>query len=152
MGRKALQQQRPATVTRTVTEAAAAIETVTNVKQSIEILQTLVHGSISSLLFLRKLLPASCFVEQSYAAIKSHGTYEQYASGLGVRENMEPEKYPGWSFKSLRRGKSTRADRLLDWLVSGPSSYDTRTYHIIGEGRVRCFAERLSSLVAAVDH
>jgi hypothetical protein len=120
MGRKASQQQRPATVTKTVAEVAAVIDTVTNVKQSVDIVQTLVHGSISSLLFLRKLLPASCFVEQSYAAIKNHGTYEQYASGLGVRDNLEPEKYPGWSFKSLRRGKSTRADRLLDWLVSGP--------------------------------
>ena len=125
MARRQMQQLRtvttPAIKTKTYTETTAITDTVTNVKQSVEIVQTLVHGSISSLLYMRKLLPASCFVERSYAAIKKDVTYEEYASGNGTRENTDPDKDPGWAFKSLRRGKSTRADRLLDWLVSSHS-------------------------------
>lgn len=125
MARKQMQQLRtvttPAIKTKTATETAAITDTVTSVKQSVEIVQTLVHGSISSLLYMRKLLPRSCFVEQSYAAIRKNVTYKEYALGNGVRENTGPERDPGWAFKSLRRGKSTRADRLLDWLVSSRS-------------------------------
>ncbi|KAF2704607.1 hypothetical protein K504DRAFT_494855 [Pleomassaria siparia CBS 279.74] len=117
MRRKQAQQtQNPTRLTAdAVTKTCTETETFTNVTQSTEVMQTLVHGSISALLYQRGLLPAECFAHQYYVGINSHWRYTDYASG--VREEIdEPAQHKGWTFRCLKKGSSPNGDALLKLL------------------------------------
>ncbi|KAF2866938.1 HORMA domain-containing protein [Massariosphaeria phaeospora] len=108
---------RQAVVVKEVVQAAQKVSTAQtlSLKQSNEIVQTLMHGAISSLIYLRGLLPESCFKDQYLATSETALSYESYAAG--VRENS-PGK-GGCRVKALMKGRSTRADTLLEWLEKG---------------------------------
>ncbi|KAF2465400.1 uncharacterized protein BDR25DRAFT_345980 [Lindgomyces ingoldianus] len=124
MARKQATKSRPTTVVKQLQvskqkTSTATIETSTDqavdVKQSTELVQTLVHAAVSSLAFLRHLFGEHCFDDQLYEVDTSKQTYEDYANGL----NQAQDK-PGVSrFRVLKRGRSERVDQLLDWLEKG---------------------------------
>ncbi|KAF2200317.1 hypothetical protein GQ43DRAFT_79188 [Delitschia confertaspora ATCC 74209] len=85
-------------------------------KQSTEVVQTLLHGSISCLAYLRSLFAEHCFDDQVYEVNNSHCPYNDYASG---QNQPRDKKAKGTKMKVLRRGRSNGADQLLDWLENG---------------------------------
>ncbi|KAF2261589.1 DNA-binding protein [Lojkania enalia] len=100
----------------TATSTIIATEQATTTKQSTEVVQTLVHGSISALAYIRNIFPDSCFEHQIYETINNDYTYDDYA-----KDNGQPvmSKRRGTRMQVLKRGRSARVDRLLDWLEIG---------------------------------
>ncbi|KAF2493327.1 hypothetical protein BU16DRAFT_583445 [Lophium mytilinum] len=99
-------------------------------QQSTEVIQTLIHGSISCLSYLRGLFTEGCFDEQWYANGNSHWPYEDYATGNYLPEHSSSQasakdkgksepKHKGTCMRVLRRGRNTAVDTLLDWLENG---------------------------------
>ncbi|KAF2089473.1 DNA-binding protein [Saccharata proteae CBS 121410] len=81
-------------------------------RQSTDVVQTLLHGSISCLSYVRNLFPESCFDDQVYDNSNDPWSYEEYAAGRGTSKE-------GTKMKVLRRGRSEAVDQLLDWLEKG---------------------------------
>ncbi|OCK84967.1 hypothetical protein K432DRAFT_439681 [Lepidopterella palustris CBS 459.81] len=99
-------------------------------QQSTEVVQTLLHGSISCLSYLRALFAESCFDNQHYETNEVHWSYDDYAIGktqprhasgqsVGDRKGKTESKRQGTMMKVLRRGRSKAVDQLLDWLEKG---------------------------------
>ncbi|KAF2812571.1 uncharacterized protein BDZ99DRAFT_496961 [Mytilinidion resinicola] len=99
-------------------------------QQSTEVVQSLIHGSISCLSYLRSLFPEGCFDEQWYDYGDTHWPYEDYAAGNYLPEHSSSQasakdkgksdpKLKGTCMRVLRRGRSKAVDTLLDWLENG---------------------------------
>ncbi|KAF2401012.1 DNA-binding protein [Trichodelitschia bisporula] len=111
------------------TEAAQLISR----RQSLEIAQTLIHGSISCLAYLRSLFPEKCFDDHVYDTKGEHQTYQQYANG-GTGD--QPRR-GGTRFKALRRGRSKPVDVFLDLLEKG-------AFEALGRGVLRAIQLNIS--------
>lgn len=96
--------------------AATANLVAITTKQSTDIVQTFVHSSISTLAFFRGLLPDVAFDQQFYQTTNEHWTYKDYAAGNG--QPCPSVTKGGSRMRVIRRGRSLRADTILDWLVS----------------------------------
>lgn len=91
-------------------------KTAIDQKQSLEIVQTLLHGGLSSLAYLREFFHDKAFIEQFYESGKVHA-YADYADGKLPKRQWEVAG-PKTKIQILKRGGSKRADMFLDWLVS----------------------------------
>ncbi|ORY13070.1 HORMA domain-domain-containing protein [Clohesyomyces aquaticus] len=109
-----MQATKPKPTALSVTSPDVAVD----VKQSIELVQTLVHGAISSLAFLRHLFGDYCFDTHLYEVNNKQQLYSDYANGLDQVMDKD-SKRPASRFQVLKRGRSERVDQLLDWLEKG---------------------------------
>ncbi|KAF2178333.1 hypothetical protein K469DRAFT_335916 [Zopfia rhizophila CBS 207.26] len=105
-----------ASTAQTEQETATSTDQAISVTQSTEVVQTLLHGSISCLSYLRSLFDEKCFDDQFYETSNAHWAYDDYAAGLSQPKQT---KQTGTRMKVLRRGRSSNVDRLLDWLEKG---------------------------------
>lgn len=115
---------------RTAEVTTVASAQIIEQQQSTEVVETLLHGSISCLSYLRNLFAESCFDDQFYEMNDLHWSYGDYAegkhvprdtAGQGSARGKEKATYRrhGTSMKVLRRGRSKGVDQLLDWLERG---------------------------------
>ena len=63
-------------------------KTAIDQKQSLEVVQTLLHGGLSSLAYLREFFHDKAFLEQLYDGEKIH-PYEDYAAGKLPKKSWE---------------------------------------------------------------
>ncbi|KAF2860691.1 hypothetical protein K470DRAFT_276781 [Piedraia hortae CBS 480.64] len=84
-------------------------------QQSLDIVRTMLHGCLSSVAYLRSFFPESFFDQQVYMMSDRIYPYRDYASGKLPRKSGSTQ-VPCTVMKVLRRGRSRRVDKLLDWL------------------------------------
>ncbi|KAF2103810.1 DNA-binding protein [Rhizodiscina lignyota] len=119
---------RPKTATTAATAASTSNAQEVTLLQSTEVVQTLLHSSISCLSYLRDLFPDNCFDEIHYGMVHPI-SYRDFAE---AKHNMRTEDIENGSQSShqsrrgtrtrlqiLRRGKHAGAEQLLDWLEEG---------------------------------
>ena len=111
-------KQRNTEETTTQQASSTVTEQVTTVQQSTEIMQTLVHGTLSAFAFSRQLFGDNCFDQQYYNTSDRHWSYADYAAGNSEQTQDSENRRGRTLMQVLRRGRSTRVDALLDWLVS----------------------------------
>ncbi|KAK4902435.1 hypothetical protein LTR49_027045 [Elasticomyces elasticus] len=94
--------------------------TVTKIdqKQSLEVIQTMLHGSLSTLSYLREFFSEKVFERQLYEMADHIHSYEDYAAGNLVKHKHEAAE-PAITMCILKRGRGKRADLFLDWLEKG---------------------------------
>ncbi|KAK4891724.1 hypothetical protein LTR27_009732 [Elasticomyces elasticus] len=92
--------------------------TVTKIdqKQSLEVIQTMLHGSLSTLSYLREFFSEKVFERQLYEMADHIHSYEDYAAGNLTKHKHEAAE-PAITMCILKRGRGKRADLFLDWLV-----------------------------------
>ncbi|KAK5677100.1 hypothetical protein LTS10_010289 [Elasticomyces elasticus] len=94
--------------------------TVTKIdqKQSLEVIQTMLHGSLSTLSYLREFFSEKVFERQLYEMADHIHTYEDYTAGKLAKHKHEAAE-PAITMCILKRGRGKRADLFLDWLEKG---------------------------------
>ncbi|KAM0716335.1 hypothetical protein Q7P37_007780 [Cladosporium fusiforme] len=97
--------------------------------QSLQLVQTMLHGALSMLTFSRGLFPEKAFATRFYDSQDITNSYESFASGRMPSTKAEA-KGPSTKVPVLMRQRSRRADRLLDWLERG-------IFHEIESGKLR---------------
>jgi hypothetical protein len=114
-------------------------------RQSMELVQTFLYSSVSSILSLRDLLPPEHFQTMYYATINKHCSYSDFTSGAQVHYPQAGTRRPaGNKMSVLKRNTSAQGDRIIDWLVSIPFVLAIMYSFFKGEGGVRRCQERLS--------
>ncbi|KAK4554686.1 hypothetical protein LTR86_008188 [Recurvomyces mirabilis] len=98
--------------------APTITKTAITQKQSLEIVQTMLHGSLSTLAYLRALFAEKTFDTQVYDMAQDVHSYKDYAAGKLARKASQANP-PHTVMRILRRGRSRRADKFLDWLEKG---------------------------------
>ncbi|GAB1738851.1 hypothetical protein NU219Hw_g3635t1 [Hortaea werneckii] len=101
-------------VQRPVTKTQNAIDQ----KQSLEVVQTLLHGGLSSLSYQRALFEENVFDEQFYVTGDHVHSYADYAAAK-LPKRSPRDGTPATKMQVLRRGRSGRVDQFLDWLEKG---------------------------------
>lgn len=91
--------------------------TVVSQVQSLQLVQTMLHGALSMLTYSRGLFPTKAFVERFYDNQETTISYESFANGQLPLSKAEA-KLPSTKVPVLMRQRSRRADQLLNWLVS----------------------------------
>jgi hypothetical protein len=86
--------------------------------QSLELAQTMLHGALSTLTYLRNLFPSKAFEERRYEMRDTIVPYAEYAAARMPSVNDDAD-IPHTNLPILVRDRSKRADVFLDWLVSG---------------------------------
>ncbi|KAF7189549.1 HORMA domain-containing protein 1 [Pseudocercospora fuligena] len=122
--------------TRTVQRTRVAnnlTKTAITQKQSLEVVQTLLHGSLSSLAYLRSFFSEKVFDTQAYAAHERLPSYREYADGK-LPDIPKGSTRPHTTMQVLRRGRSKRVDTFLDWLVIFP---EQGAFLALKDGRLR---------------
>ncbi|KAH7383237.1 HORMA domain-containing protein [Pyrenochaeta sp. MPI-SDFR-AT-0127] len=92
-----------------------------SIEQSTQITQTLVHGCLSSVAFLRSIFPQNCFSTRYYHNTSSQWSYDDFASGANTTAGREIEGRDGAgkAIIALKRGISDRVDRFLSLMETG---------------------------------
>ncbi|KAI7566359.1 hypothetical protein KC343_g4042 [Hortaea werneckii] len=103
-----IQIQRPATKTKNAIDQ----------KQSLEVVQTLLHGGLSSLSYQRALFSDKVFDEQFYVTGDHVHSYADYAAAK-LPKTSPRDGTTATKMQVLRRGRSRRVDQFLDWLEKG---------------------------------
>ncbi|KAK4545923.1 hypothetical protein LTR36_002487 [Oleoguttula mirabilis] len=98
--------------------ASTVTKTAIDQKQSLEVVQTMLHGGLSSLAYMRNFFAEKAFDEQMYEMSDRIHSYKDYAAGKLVKERSEANA-PSTAMRILRRGRSKRVDMFLDWLEKG---------------------------------
>ncbi|KAK5119758.1 hypothetical protein LTR85_007334 [Meristemomyces frigidus] len=98
--------------------ASTVTKTAIDQKQSLELVQTMLHGGLSSLSYLRNFFAEKAFDEQIYEMSDRIQPYKDYAGGKLVKDRSEANP-PSTAMRILRRGRSRRVDMFLDWLEEG---------------------------------
>ncbi|KAH9810921.1 HORMA domain [Teratosphaeria destructans] len=93
-------------------------KTAIDQKQSLEVVQTMLHGGLSSLSYLRGFFDEAVFDEQVYGMSDSIHSYDDYAAAKLAKEIPSTRKL-STKMQVLRRGRSRRVEILLDWLEMG---------------------------------
>ena len=93
-------------------------KTAIDQKQSQDVVQTMMHGALSSLAYLRYFFPDKAFEERFYEMSEKLPSYADYAAGKLTKDELEATS-PKTKMQILRRGRSRRADMFLDWLEQG---------------------------------
>ncbi|KAI7180799.1 hypothetical protein KC316_g10053 [Hortaea werneckii] len=101
-------------VQRPVTKTQNAIDQ----KQSLEVVQTLLHGGLSSLSYQRALFSDKVFDEQFYVTGDHVHSYADYAAAK-LPKRSPRDGTTATKMQVLRRGRSKRVDQFLDWLEKG---------------------------------
>ena len=74
-------------------------------------------------MLLRSLFPERCYEDQKFNTSEKLSSYQNYIDGPKSDNSVHDKSiisktHGGTILKSLRRGRSHRVDRFLDWLVS----------------------------------
>ncbi|KAK5113843.1 hypothetical protein LTR62_003227 [Meristemomyces frigidus] len=93
-------------------------KTAIDQKQSLEVVQTMLHGSLSTLTYCRALFAEHAFDTQIYDMAQNIHSYTDYAAGKLVKHTQQATK-PHTFLRTLRRGRSRRVDKFLNWLEKG---------------------------------
>ncbi|KAI5361915.1 Putative HORMA domain, Zinc finger, FYVE/PHD-type, Zinc finger, RING/FYVE/PHD-type [Septoria linicola] len=115
-------------IQKTCTTQTKTKTTITQ-KQSLEVVQTLLHGGLSSLAYLRMFFAEKAFDTQTYSAGNRMPSYQDYVNGK-LPKQKKTETGTHTVMKVLRRTRSKRADAFLDWLEEG-------AFVALREGRLR---------------
>ncbi|OQO13343.1 hypothetical protein B0A48_01571 [Cryoendolithus antarcticus] len=98
--------------------AQTVTQTVMTQKQSQVMVQTMLHSALSSLAYVRGLFPSKAFDNRYYEMRDDVLPYEDFANANMPDDGKEAAK-PHTKLPVLRRGRSRRADKFLDWLENG---------------------------------
>ncbi|KAF2770537.1 hypothetical protein EJ03DRAFT_335497 [Teratosphaeria nubilosa] len=93
-------------------------KTAIDQKQSLEVVQTMLHGALSSLSYLRDFFDEAVFDEQVYEMSDKLHPYEDCAAAKLTKDISSARKL-STKMKVLRRGRSRRVEVFLDWLEMG---------------------------------
>jgi meiosis-specific protein HOP1 len=100
--------------------------TTINEVQSIQLVQTMLHGALSSLTYLRDLFPEKAFEDRYYEMRETPLPYADFAAARMPSLKAEADQH-STKVPILLRQRSKRADLFLDWLVSAFSRH--RQWH-----------------------
>ncbi|KAK3724805.1 hypothetical protein LTR37_000853 [Vermiconidia calcicola] len=98
--------------------AGTVTKTAITQKQSLEVVQTMLHGGLSTLSYLRCFFADKAFEHQVYPIGDNIYSYEDYAGGK-LPQNVKTKNDSSTKMQVLRRGRSRRVDMFLDWLEHG---------------------------------
>lgn len=132
-----------------VQKSIVTTKTAIDQKQSLEIVQTLLHGGLSTLTYLRcvwyvshgsqqpadlrrNFFDEKAFDEQCYDMSDRVRSYEEFAAGQLCKTRSDAQE-PMTVVQVLRRGRSRRADVFLDWLVRRQTLISCRVTNISQE-------------------
>ena len=85
-----------------------------DVEQSVQIMQTMLYGCLSSVVFQRSIFPPDCYETRYYINNSSQWTYTDYIS---ARQGVIKGDGTGGSILALKKGVSSRVDRFLNLIV-----------------------------------
>ena len=91
--------------------------TTINEVQSIQLVQTMLHGAMSTLTYLRELFPEKAFEYRYYEMRETPLPYKDFATARMPSYKSEADPH-STKLPVLLRKRSKRADLFLDWLVS----------------------------------
>lgn len=91
--------------------------TTINEVQSIQLVQTMLHGAMSTLTYLRELFPEKAFEYRYYEMRETPLPYKDFAAARMPSYKSEADPH-STKLPVLLRKRSKRADLFLDWLVS----------------------------------
>lgn len=113
--------------------------------QSLQLVQTMLHGAMSTLTYSRGLFPTKAFKECFYDSQDTTIPYETLAKGALPTLKAEAIS-PSTKVPVLMRQQSRRADRFLDWLVSNHAGFSpiTTSNRMLTDRRRKAFSKRLS--------
>lgn len=103
-----------------VRQRQTQVMTTINEVQSIQLVQTMLHGALSTLTYLRELFPEKAFVSRYYEMRETPLQYKDFAAARMPSRQNEADVH-STVLPILQRHRSKRADIFLDWLVSGSS-------------------------------
>ena len=94
-------------------------------QQSSDLIQTFLYSAISTILWMRDLLPDEYFRTAFYAAINKHCSYQDFTREADDDEGTQRERsrLKGYHLRVLKKKVSTRGDQIIEWLVSMPYQY-----------------------------
>ena len=107
-------QKPPAAILKRVTKTTQSTPQQLNCEQSIQIVQTWLHGCLSSVLYLRGIFPKNCYETRYCINNSDQWTYKDY---LDARQGTIHGDSVGGAVLALKRNISARVDRFLDLLV-----------------------------------
>jgi meiosis-specific protein HOP1 len=110
--------QKPATVTE-ATKTVTVNSQQVSVEQSLQLVQTILHGCLAHILFQRSLYPQNCYQSRYF---NPDGPEWSYKDSIGGKDRAV-DTPNGSPIFSLKKGVSERTDRLLDLLVACSYSY-----------------------------
>ena len=96
--------------------------TTINEVQSIQLVQTMLHGAMSTLTYLRELFPEKAFEYRYYEMRETPLPYKDFAAARMPSYKSEADPH-STKLPVLLRKRSKRADLFLDWLVSAPACH-----------------------------
>jgi hypothetical protein len=91
--------------------------TTINEVQSMHLVQTMLHGAMSTLTYLRELFPEKAFEYRYYEMRETPLPYKDFAAARMPSYKSEADPH-STKLPVLLRKRSKRADLFLDWLVS----------------------------------
>jgi hypothetical protein len=103
----------PAGAAAETTVAASSADQIVTLRQSTDVMQTLFHSAVSAVTYIRGIFPTSCFDLQTYKTISDEYTYADF-----VKDTGKSKETGGNQIFVLKPGRSSRADKFLNWLVS----------------------------------
>lgn len=116
------------------TKTSASTTHYVDVEQSTQITQTLVHGCLSSVTFLRSIFPQNCFTTRYYHNTSTQWSYQDFALGTCTARDREIAGHDGAgkAIIALKRGVSDRVDRFLGLMVFHALSPNIVTHLLLG--------------------
>jgi meiosis-specific protein HOP1 len=96
------------------------VRTAMDQKQSLELVQTMLHSALSSITYIRGLFPLKSYDQRVYEMRDRMLPYDDFAEGR-MPDDLNDAIAPHTTIRVLRRGRSRRVDTFLDWLVSNAS-------------------------------
>ena len=93
-----------------------------NEVQSIQLVQTMLHGAMSTLTYLRELFPEKAFEYRYYEMRETPLPYKDFAAARMPSYKSEADPH-STKLPILLRKRSKRADLFLDWLVSASACH-----------------------------
>lgn len=117
-------QSRSSPVSDSYERSLQAHDAVTT-QQSAEVVQTFLFSAVSTVLWMRDMLPDEYFRTAFYASINKHCSYHEFTHGNDVEVIAQGDRSrpKGYHLRVLKRNVSTRGNQLIEWLVSGLVSY-----------------------------
>lgn len=114
LGAQSLVQKPPLNATNNAQAVSTSTPQQLNFEQSIQIMQTLFHACLSSMLFQRSIFPSNCYETRYYINNSDQWTYRDFIS---ARQGEVKGDGAGGPMLALKKNVSARVDRFLELLV-----------------------------------
>ncbi|KAF1845444.1 DNA-binding protein [Cucurbitaria berberidis CBS 394.84] len=102
--------------TMTTTTTSTSTTQHVDVQQSVQIMQTMLHGCLSSIVFQRSIFPPNSYETRYYINNSSQWTYKDY---LSANQGVIKGDGTGGPILALKKGVSARVDRFLGLMETG---------------------------------